>query len=166
MSVCFCFCFCVCVCVFFSRGFSRENRRPPWCSVCDLRARRYSTDPRWHVPHFEKMLYDQSQLITAYIEAFQVASCRCCFRRLPCRCCCLCTLQTVPVSRSSISICPTLCVCTHPTLDTANGPGHGLPCLKRYTCLKKVYCSIVLQLSLSSTHLFAPSVRLAWALRI
>lgn len=37
-----------------------------------LRACRYSTDPRWHVPHFEKMLYDQSQLITAYVEAFQV----------------------------------------------------------------------------------------------
>ncbi|CAM9214373.1 unnamed protein product [Laminaria digitata] len=33
---------------------------------------RYSTDSRWHVPHFEKMLYDQSQLVTAYIEAFQV----------------------------------------------------------------------------------------------
>ncbi|CAM9833494.1 unnamed protein product [Ectocarpus sp. 6 AP-2014] len=33
---------------------------------------RYSTDPRWHVPHFEKMLYDQSQLVTAYVEAFQV----------------------------------------------------------------------------------------------
>lgn len=34
--------------------------------------RRYSTDPRWHVPHFEKMLYDQSQLVTSYVEAFQV----------------------------------------------------------------------------------------------
>lgn len=33
---------------------------------------RYSTDPRWHVPHFEKMMYDQSQLVTAYVEAFQV----------------------------------------------------------------------------------------------
>ncbi|CAN0136550.1 unnamed protein product [Scytosiphon promiscuus] len=33
---------------------------------------RYSTDPRWHVPHFEKMLNDQSQLVTAYVEAFQV----------------------------------------------------------------------------------------------
>ncbi|CAM9766823.1 unnamed protein product, partial [Sphacelaria rigidula] len=33
---------------------------------------RYSTDPRWHVPHFEKMLYDQSQLVTSYVEAYQV----------------------------------------------------------------------------------------------
>jgi uncharacterized protein YyaL (SSP411 family) len=33
---------------------------------------RYSTDERWHVPHFEKMLYDQAQLILAYLEAFQM----------------------------------------------------------------------------------------------
>lgn len=33
---------------------------------------RYSTDRRWLVPHFEKMLYDQALLATAYIEAFQV----------------------------------------------------------------------------------------------
>jgi hypothetical protein len=32
---------------------------------------RYSTDERWHVPHFEKMLYDQAQLAISYIEAFQ-----------------------------------------------------------------------------------------------
>lgn len=32
---------------------------------------RYSTDPEWLVPHFEKMLYDQAMLILAYIEAFQ-----------------------------------------------------------------------------------------------
>jgi uncharacterized protein YyaL (SSP411 family) len=30
---------------------------------------RYSTDPRWIVPHFEKMLYDNTQLISLYIEA-------------------------------------------------------------------------------------------------
>jgi uncharacterized protein len=30
---------------------------------------RYSTDSRWLVPHFEKMLYDQALLITAYTEA-------------------------------------------------------------------------------------------------
>ncbi|MCU0611030.1 MAG: thioredoxin domain-containing protein [Candidatus Eisenbacteria bacterium] len=32
---------------------------------------RYSTDARWLVPHFEKMLYDQALLIMAYTEAFQ-----------------------------------------------------------------------------------------------
>jgi len=33
---------------------------------------RYSTDARWLVPHFEKMLYDQAQLVEAYVEAWQV----------------------------------------------------------------------------------------------
>ncbi|MGH9257201.1 MAG: thioredoxin domain-containing protein [Vicinamibacterales bacterium] len=32
---------------------------------------RYSTDRLWHVPHFEKMLYDQAQLAFAYVDAFQ-----------------------------------------------------------------------------------------------
>jgi len=32
---------------------------------------RYSTDRRWLVPHFEKMLYDQALLAMAYTEAFQ-----------------------------------------------------------------------------------------------
>ena len=32
---------------------------------------RYSTDSKWLVPHFEKMLYDQALLATAYVEAFQ-----------------------------------------------------------------------------------------------
>jgi hypothetical protein len=32
---------------------------------------RYSTDSRWLVPHFEKMLYDQALLAIAYIEAYQ-----------------------------------------------------------------------------------------------
>ncbi|GCB59783.1 hypothetical protein scyTo_0014016, partial [Scyliorhinus torazame] len=32
---------------------------------------RYSTDGRWHVPHFEKMLYDQGQLAVSYTEAYQ-----------------------------------------------------------------------------------------------
>ncbi|MHB8632631.1 MAG: thioredoxin domain-containing protein [Thermoplasmatota archaeon] len=32
---------------------------------------RYSTDPHWLVPHFEKMLYDQALLALAYTEAFQ-----------------------------------------------------------------------------------------------
>ena len=33
---------------------------------------RYSVDRYWHVPHFEKMLYDQAQLAMAYLEAFQI----------------------------------------------------------------------------------------------
>jgi uncharacterized protein YyaL (SSP411 family) len=32
---------------------------------------RYSTDERWLVPHFEKMLYDQVLMALAYVEAFQ-----------------------------------------------------------------------------------------------
>ena len=32
---------------------------------------RYSVDDQWHVPHFEKMLYDNAQLISLYIEAYQ-----------------------------------------------------------------------------------------------
>lgn len=31
---------------------------------------RYSTDSRWHVPHFEKMLYDQGQLAVSYCNAY------------------------------------------------------------------------------------------------
>jgi uncharacterized protein len=33
---------------------------------------RYSVDAHWHVPHFEKMLYDQAQLASAYLDAFQI----------------------------------------------------------------------------------------------
>jgi len=33
---------------------------------------RYSTDARWQIPHFEKMLYDQAQLAMSYIEAYQI----------------------------------------------------------------------------------------------
>jgi uncharacterized protein YyaL (SSP411 family) len=32
---------------------------------------RYSTDQRWLVPHFEKMLYDNALLVAAYLEAYQ-----------------------------------------------------------------------------------------------
>ena len=32
---------------------------------------RYSVDAAWRVPHFEKMLYDQAQLVLAYLEAGQ-----------------------------------------------------------------------------------------------
>ncbi|CAH1795622.1 unnamed protein product [Owenia fusiformis] len=33
---------------------------------------RYSTDREWHVPHFEKMLYDQGQLTVAYVNMYQI----------------------------------------------------------------------------------------------
>jgi len=33
---------------------------------------RYSTDENWHVPHFEKMLYDNAQLVSLYSHAWQV----------------------------------------------------------------------------------------------
>jgi uncharacterized protein YyaL (SSP411 family) len=32
---------------------------------------RYSTDAEWHVPHFEKMLYDNALLALAYLEGWQ-----------------------------------------------------------------------------------------------
>lgn len=32
---------------------------------------RYSVDGQWHVPHFEKMLYDNAQLLSLYAEAYQ-----------------------------------------------------------------------------------------------
>jgi len=34
---------------------------------------RYSTDARWRVPHFEKMLYDNALLALAFLDAYQVA---------------------------------------------------------------------------------------------
>ena len=33
---------------------------------------RYSVDATWHVPHFEKMLYDQAQLARSYLELYQL----------------------------------------------------------------------------------------------
>ena len=33
---------------------------------------RYAVDPRWHVPHFEKMLYDQALLVPVYLDAYQL----------------------------------------------------------------------------------------------
>jgi uncharacterized protein YyaL (SSP411 family) len=35
---------------------------------------RYSVDAAWRVPHFEKMLYDQAQLVLAFVEAAQVSN--------------------------------------------------------------------------------------------
>ncbi|GAB5565430.1 MAG: thioredoxin domain-containing protein [Winogradskyella sp.] len=34
---------------------------------------RYSVDEKWHIPHFEKMLYDNAQLVSLYSKAFQVS---------------------------------------------------------------------------------------------
>ncbi len=31
---------------------------------------RYSVDEKWHIPHFEKMLYDNAQLVSLYCDAF------------------------------------------------------------------------------------------------
>jgi uncharacterized protein YyaL (SSP411 family) len=33
---------------------------------------RYATDLKWHIPHFEKMLYDNAQLVSLYSDAFLV----------------------------------------------------------------------------------------------
>ncbi len=33
---------------------------------------RYSVDGEWRVPHFEKMLYDQAQLLNSYLDALQI----------------------------------------------------------------------------------------------
>src|SRR5262249_50272683 len=32
---------------------------------------RYSTEPTWSIPHFEKMLYDNAQLLRIYAEAYK-----------------------------------------------------------------------------------------------
>jgi uncharacterized protein YyaL (SSP411 family) len=41
------------------------------CDQLGFGFHRYSTDERWLVPHFEKMLYDQALMALAYTEAFQ-----------------------------------------------------------------------------------------------
>ena len=33
---------------------------------------RYSVDAQWRIPHFEKMLYDQAQLVNSYLDAYQL----------------------------------------------------------------------------------------------
>lgn len=33
---------------------------------------RYSVDHKWHVPHFEKMLYDNGQLVSLYADAYKL----------------------------------------------------------------------------------------------
>ena len=34
---------------------------------------RYSVDRYWHIPHYEKMLYDQGQLVISYLEAWEIS---------------------------------------------------------------------------------------------
>ncbi len=35
---------------------------------------RYSVDRFWHIPHFEKMLYDQAQLTCSYLDAYLIVT--------------------------------------------------------------------------------------------
>ncbi len=35
---------------------------------------RYSVDGQWRIPHFEKMLYDQAQLLNSYLDAYQITA--------------------------------------------------------------------------------------------
>jgi hypothetical protein len=44
---------------------------------------RYSTDARWLVPHFEKMLYDNALLTSAYVEGWQATG-NAFYRRIAC----------------------------------------------------------------------------------
>jgi uncharacterized protein len=72
--------------LFLLREHARTGAQPPLMMATDtLRAmatggmrdhvgggfHRYSVDAAWRVPHFEKMLYDQAQLVLAYLEAAQ-----------------------------------------------------------------------------------------------
>ncbi len=34
---------------------------------------RYSVDEKWHIPHFEKMLYDNAQLVSLYADAYSLS---------------------------------------------------------------------------------------------
>jgi uncharacterized protein YyaL (SSP411 family) len=72
---------------FLLRDYARTGRKPALeMTLHTLRAmarggihdhlgggfHRYSTDRAWHVPHFEKMLYDQAQLAVSYVQAYQI----------------------------------------------------------------------------------------------
>jgi uncharacterized protein YyaL (SSP411 family) len=72
--------------LFLMRYYNRTKQQAAWTMVDrTLRAmrlggifdqvglgfHRYSTDAKWLVPHFEKMLYDQALLALIYVEAFQ-----------------------------------------------------------------------------------------------
>jgi hypothetical protein len=49
----------------------QRMRRGGICDHVGFGFHRYSTDGRWFLPHFEKMLYDQALLAMAYTEAYQ-----------------------------------------------------------------------------------------------
>jgi len=49
----------------------REMRKGGMYDQIGFGFHRYSTDARWFLPHFEKMLYDQAMLAMIYIEAYQ-----------------------------------------------------------------------------------------------
>ena len=51
----------------------RQMARGGLCDQVGGGFHRYSTDERWLVPHFEKMLYDNALLAIAYLEAYQVS---------------------------------------------------------------------------------------------
>ncbi|MFG0332269.1 MAG: thioredoxin domain-containing protein [Maioricimonas sp. JB049] len=67
-----------------ARRFENDEAREIACFTLDKMAdggiydhlgggfHRYSTDARWLVPHFEKMIYDNALLVPAYLEAFQL----------------------------------------------------------------------------------------------
>jgi uncharacterized protein YyaL (SSP411 family) len=74
--------------LFLLREHARTGARPPLMMATEtLRAmamggmrdhvgggfHRYSVDGQWRVPHFEKMLYDQAQLVLAYLEGAQAS---------------------------------------------------------------------------------------------
>ncbi|MCW3999472.1 MAG: thioredoxin domain-containing protein [Candidatus Bathyarchaeota archaeon] len=74
--------------LFLMRYYKRTGQKEAWSMVeRTLRAmrrggifdqvglgfHRYSTDARWLVPHFEKMLYDQAMLALAYLEGYQLS---------------------------------------------------------------------------------------------
>jgi len=74
--------------LFLLRYYKRTKQQAAWTMVertlrimrvgglfdqVGLGFHRYSTDAKWLVPHFEKMLYDQALLALAYVEAYQVS---------------------------------------------------------------------------------------------
>ena len=74
--------------LFLLREHARTGAQPPLMMTAEtLRAmalggmrdhigggfHRYSVDGEWRVPHFEKMLYDQAQLVLAYLEGAQAS---------------------------------------------------------------------------------------------
>ncbi len=57
-----------------ARAFSTTLEKMAQGGVCDQLAggfHRYSVDERWRVPHFEKMLYDNTELLRNYLHGFE-----------------------------------------------------------------------------------------------